>query len=243
MWKTKFGRCIDTSSSGYKVYQNHYYRWLTLGSDAIHTLINRRAPYRAELHYLRPITLMARLNPGATCILGLGGAGIPHLLQHTHPNTSLTAIELSPEIIQIANQFFMIQQLPYLKVLEHNAVDYIKACQETYDHLIIDIYGAYDFPSECCNSAFFMQCKYLLTEKGFLAVNVANPEELKPILQYIKEHFYLNTIVIPIKKCANTVILASKSDDKDFFDIQIRQNSEIKKIAWVSGWGHVGEYL
>jgi len=49
IWKAYAGRCIYHDSSHdihLQVHQNMLYRWLTLGSDAIQTLINRRIKQR-----------------------------------------------------------------------------------------------------------------------------------------------------------------------------------------------------
>lgn len=105
MWKTKFGKCIYISPSGYKVYQNLLYRWLTLGSEAWQTVINRYIPRRPGLHYLQMLTLMARKYPNDCCLLGLGGAGIAHLLGAQKTIRSIVAVESSEEVIQIAKKF------------------------------------------------------------------------------------------------------------------------------------------
>ena len=113
MWQTKMGKCIYTSPSGYKVYQNLFYRWLTLGSDALQTVINRRTPQKPVLYYLPALTLMTRKYPGLTCLLGLGGAGLALMLN----KTSLVAVDNSEEVIEIAKKFFMIEHLKNLTII------------------------------------------------------------------------------------------------------------------------------
>ena len=241
MWKTKWGTCIYTSPSGYKVYQNILYRWLTLGSKALQTVINRYAPQKPGLYYLPALTLMARKFPGTCCLFGLGGAGVAHMLRSKIPGQKLIAVDSSAEVIKIAQQFFMVDHIDGLTIVHKNANDYVRECSDNYAHLIVDLYDANNFPAECKNDDFFIQCKNRLEYDGFIAVNLANYIEQFPIFQLIKKQFK-NTLVIPVKKSANMIIFASPIEDKDLFMNKMRETGEIKKIVWIDNWGWVGIY-
>lgn len=240
MWQTLFGRCIYESPSGYKVYQNPLYRWLTLGSTALQTVINRYNPQKPVLHYLPELTLMARYSPGRSCLLGLGGAGAAHLLGSTYPDQTLVAVEKSNEVIQIAEQFFLTHQLHNLSIIHQSACDFINENKDLYMHIMIDLYDANHYPDECNNDLFFHSCKTSLDKNGFLAVNLANVKEQWPIFQLIKKQFKIN-LVLPVKKSANMVIISTNNDNKELFFDQIKNTGEIKKIIWESSWGYVGQ--
>ncbi|WP_454780821.1 spermidine synthase [Legionella sp. WA2022007384] len=237
MWKTKLGRCIYTSPSGYKVYQNGCYRWLTLGSNALQTVINRHKPHKPVLYYLPALTIMARNDPGVTCLLGLGGAGVALMLK----DAPIIAVDNSEEVIEIAKRFFMIDRLKNLTVIHENAVDYVQKCEINFTHLIVDLYNANHFPPECANTQFFASCKRIITENGILAVNLANIKEQYPIFQLIKNQFN-HTLVVPIRKSANMVILAAKNESKELFMEKIKETGAFKRIIWVDSWGYVGDY-
>lgn len=238
MWKTKFGQRIYVSPSGYEVYQNPGYRWLTLGSSALQTVINRRHPKRPMLYYLPALTLMARQFPEQSCMLGLGGAAVAHMLSASP--YSLTAVELSAEIIAIAQNYFYLNTIPNLNLIQHNALNYLQECSRHYTHLIVDLYGADSFPSDCNSDVFFQMCKERLVEGGFLAVNLANTKEQWPIVQRIKNHFK-HTVVFPIKKCANLVVIASNTLQSGDFLAQVSTNKEVNCIVYDDLWGHIGE--
>jgi spermidine synthase len=135
----------------------------------------------------------------------------------------------------------MVDRIPHLTIVHQNANDYIRECNTTYDHLMIDLYDANNFPAECNNEAFFIHAKNELKENGFLAVNLANYKEQWPIFEIIKKQFN-NTLVIPVKKSANIIIIASAHGDKETFIKQIQSSSEIKRIVWMDSWGYVGKY-
>ncbi|WP_298622111.1 hypothetical protein [uncultured Legionella sp.] len=241
MWKTKLGQCIYTSPSGYKVYQNPLYRWLTLGSNALQTVINRRRPQKPILHYLPALTLMARKYPENCCLLGLGGAGIPHMLAALTPQQLITAVEYSEEVIHVAKNYFMTAQLANLKIIHKNACDFVLEPLTQYKHLIIDLYDANHYPKECSTEDFFKNCMNCLTEDGFLAVNLANLKEQWAIVQTIKKHFEA-AVVIPIQHCANLVLIASKNNNKNLLIEQMNHTRELKRIFWTNNWGTVAEY-
>jgi spermidine synthase len=235
-WFTKFGTCIYTSPSGYKVYENFIYRWLTLDSTVLQTVINKRRPKKPILYYLPALTLMARNQPNDCCLLGLGGAGAVQLLS-AYP-LSITAVDNSEEIIEIARTYFMVDNLTHLNIVHQSAEVYLEQCSTQFGHLLIDLYNAQSFPPECNNEHFFLQCMYRVKPNGFLAVNLANSKEQHAILELIQIYFK-NTLVIPIKKCANMVIIASNHCNKDEFIKMLLSTNEIKKIVLVSSWGYV----
>jgi spermidine synthase len=228
MWQTSCGRCIYTSPSGYKVRQNPFYRWLTLGSEVLQTVVNRHNPQQIVLPYLNALSLMARSHPNEACLLGLGGAAIAHLL----PNVPLTAVDSSTEVITIAKQFFHANTLINLHIVENNALDYLRQCSKTYYHLIVDLYDSQRFPKECQTAEFFLYCFQCLHAEGFLAVNIANTEEQWPIFNLIKL-FFRSTLVIPIKKSTNLVILASNNRNKNRLINRIPANN----LVWKPHWG------
>lgn len=240
MLKTKFGKCIYESPSGYKVYQNFFYRWLTLDSTALQTVINRRHPQKPELHYLPGLTLMARQYPGPSCLLGLGGAGIPLMLSIEQPPPPLVVIDKSDEIIDIAKRFFISEELQNLTIIHADAMDYVAQTDVAYKHLMIDLYNANIFPPECNNELFFSSCQRIIAQDGFLALNLANIKEQRPLYQLVKK-FFKHTLVVPIKKSANMVIIASNDGSKKHFLHQAGKSGELKQIMWVESWDYVGD--
>lgn len=241
MWKTKFGKCIYESPSGYKVYQNLLYRWLTLGSPALQTVIHRYRPHKPILRYIPALTLMARHYPDKACLLGLGGAGVPLMLCHQENPSSLVAVDISEEVIDIAKRFFITDPLKNFTIIHENAANYVKNTQETYPHLMVDLYNANHFPPECNDENFFSSCKKIVQEDGFFVINLANHKEQWSIFQLVKQQFQ-HTLVIPIRKTANMVIIASNCQSKESFLNKIQRTKEIKRVVLVENWGYVGEF-
>lgn len=233
------GRSIYKGLNGELVRQNLAYRWLTLGSDALQTLINRRNPERAGLQYIPALTMAAQLTPAPSCLLGLGGAGVAHALTPYFQTIRLDAIERSREVIEIAATYFMTEQLKHLHIIHQDAAYFAKNTSSYYQHVMVDLFNANTFPEHCNNSAFFGDCRRILLPEGILAVNLANMDEQWPIFSLIREHFSHCTVAIPIKGTANMVILAYKGNSaKPLLELCKRR---FHKLTWDSKWGCIAE--
>lgn len=157
-WKTLAGRCIHHGLNGTKVEQNMVYRWLTLGSDAIQTLINRRHPERSGLKYIQPLTMAARAAPGLSCLLGLGGAGVAHALTPWFSDSQLDTVESSLAVIEIAEAYFMTDQINHLNIIHQDAFLFVQHTEAQYQHVMVDLFNAHAFPEHCNNADFFKHC-------------------------------------------------------------------------------------
>lgn len=240
LWKTYAGRCIYKSPSGARVYQNFFYRWLTLESDALQSLINRRHPQKPELRYANQLTVGVRSQPGECCMLGLGGAGVAHILASYLGNSTLTVVENDAEIIKIAAEYFMSNELKNLSIVHQDANLFVQQSQHQYQHLLVDLFGAHTFPAQCNTHDFFRQCQRLLLPNGILAVNLADMTEQRSMFEWIREDFQQRTVVLPVKGAANIIILAFNGSSITPLLSLLENSGELKKLSWSSQWGWMG---
>ena len=241
MLKTNFRRCIYQSPSGFRVYQNACYRWLTFGNTFLQTLIHRRHPERAGLEYIRPLVQMVRTFPGDCCLLGLGGAGIAHALTPFLTDSRMIAVDNSEDVIDIAARYFMTDDIPHLTTVHQSADEFVQSTTAVYQHILVDLHDANDFPLACNNDAFFAHCKALLKPEGILTVNLLHLHKSVDLFQRIRQQFDQCTIVVPVKGTTNTLVFAfNRSGSADFLPI-IQQINFLKNVIWDEAWGLVGQ--
>lgn|GEM_PF-1303326 len=267
MWKTTLGRCIYKSDSGFQVHQNAWYRWLTTGNNVLQSLINRRNPEQFGLEYIAPLTHMVRSSPGDCCVLGLGGAGIPHALFPALTNWRMVAVELNQDVIDIAARYFKVDRITNLTTVHQNAQDFVRSTSENYQHMIIDVYNSNHYPVECSNDAFFSHCQALLNPGGILSINLINIHQEWQLFQRIRNLFNNNTLVVPIKNTSNTLVFAFnieksalsadfrlreqvanrrlvgtalKAEKSNSFLDKIQHIHGVKNIVWDPSWGCIG---
>ncbi|MDF1757944.1 MAG: hypothetical protein P1U74_06565 [Legionellaceae bacterium] len=238
-WKTLLGNKIYQSQNGACVYQNLTYRWLTLGSNTIQTLINRRKPSKPELLYLQALTFTLRQMSTNTCLLGLGGGGLAHFINWN--DIKLTAVESNNEIIEIAKKYFMLGEVKNIEVIEQDAYLFVQQCTNKYKHLIIDIHDESGFPPACKNIDFFISCKKMLLPDSILAINLANQQDYLPIIEILNNLFNKRIVCIPVKKTANMVVIASNSGTVNYLINLFNQSKEVRKLIWDAKFGYIAE--
>ena len=242
LWKTLGGRCLKRTANGAGVFDNFFFRWLTLDSKALQTVLNKRQPQNPGLLYINALIFMAREIPGPSCMLGLGGAAIAHALSAHMGNFRICAIEQSEEIISLAAQYFMTERIPNLDIIHEEASSFASNSPQQFMHIMIDLFNAESFPVSCCNEQFFADCKRMLNPGGFLAVNLANRDEQRPIFEMIRKTFSSATVAIPVKNCANLVLVASKDEQvMPLLDI-FKGSKRLKHLTWDETWGCVAEF-
>jgi len=241
MMQTMAGRCIHRSDSGIRVMDNGLYRWMMFESEAIQTLLFKAAPYTRGLRYIDALTFMAKTLPGDTCLLGLGGGGAAHAL-NKHMNTAkLSVVELDAEVIAVARQFFMLDRIANMTMLQAEAAAFIERCEQRFKHVLVDLYDAHQYPDGCNNRAFFMHCQRVLTEDGILSVNLANRLDHRSVFELIRDQFVGKTIVMPVTGRENLVIVAYKNQSPQRMIELLSQQNSIKKLSWDQDWGCIAE--
>lgn len=241
LWKTLASKCIYQASDGIKVHQNILYRWLTLNSDTVQTLINRYYPHFPSLQYIKPLTFALRALPSACCLLGLGGGAVAHATKMYLNDIELTAVESNLDVINTASMYFMTDQIKNLVIIHQDANLFVQQCKINYPHLLIDIYNGHTFPTHCNYLAFFGYCKNIVCDNGFLSINLADINESWIILQYLRHHFGQKTVCIPIKRTSNLIIIVINSSSITPLLDLFEQSNEVKKIIWDVQWGYMAE--
>jgi len=84
--------------------------------------------------------------PQSVLLLGLGGGSVVHYLRRRYPLARLTAIEIDPVMIAIARKHFGLGQVKNLKIVNQDAVEYIKQAKEHYSLILVDCYQGYQTP-------------------------------------------------------------------------------------------------
>jgi len=236
--KTFLGRCIYRSDHA-TIYDNGLFRWLTLGSSVLQTLMYKRDPSRAGLYYIKPLIIAAKLIPADCCLLGLGGGGVIHALSPY--NHLLMSVEYDEEIITLAQRYFKIGQQKNLILLHEDAALFVKATSQQFGHILVDIFDANHFPTSCYKAEFFSDCQEHLTPDGILAVNLANRHEQKPVYDWIKHQFQGNTLTIPVKNCANVIIFAGRRNAIEQLIEKLTAERHLYRLSWDSQWGRIAD--
>jgi len=223
-------------SEHYRVKQNWFYRWLEQPDGTIHSRINRFSPHKPALDYMRPMVQLCNEYDGTYLMLGLGGGAILRSLAHKLKQPTFDVVEINPEIIAIARQFFCISDINSTTIYQQDAKAYVENCGALYDVIIIDLYQTNAYPQHCADAAFFKACQRLLKPKGLVAINCANMAQYSSLLNQLRHVFEGSVLTIRIKHPRNVILVAGNQSMHSIID-----NLPLQQLNWHDDTGAVGK--
>lgn len=107
-------------------------------------------------------------------ILGLGAGSIPAILASHGKNYEMTGVEIDPEVIRLAKEYFNLDYHTNLNIVVADAVQFVAEEAnkgEKYDLICVDLYEDYEVPKSAESPDFLVRLKNILSDKGLLLYN------------------------------------------------------------------------
>jgi predicted membrane-bound spermidine synthase len=123
-------------------------------------------------------------------LLGVaGGSVVKTLVDEVEYKGKITGVEIDPDIIEIANQYFNLSQIKQLEIIIDDAFEFVLKTKEKYDLIIIDIFEDIKMPNFLFEKFFSDRVCSLLFDKGFVLFNTMILDEAHNIRnrKYISE--------------------------------------------------------
>jgi len=171
------------------VYEDVAYRWLTLGSSFIQSLIRCSEPSRVLLPYTQAmlLALVFRPDPQRLLNLGCGGGTFERFLFNYYPDLAITSVEPNSDIVKASREFF---QLPSSHpVLSQSANAFLTENAIKYDLIFCDIHDGKQHPDDLYDAGFYSHIRRCLTDDGVLVMNLV-PDSERQLLD----------ILLPVRK-------------------------------------------
>src|SRR5690606_22496419 len=106
-------------------------------------------------------------------ILGMGGGSVMKSLRETFEYTkNIVAVEIDPEIINLAKQEFGISPSENLQIIEGDAFEFVKTSKEKFQLIIIDLFIDLNVPPIFYGKEFCGNVSKLLDKDGSIIFNV-----------------------------------------------------------------------
>ncbi len=148
-------------------------------------------------------------------VLGVaGGSVIKTLSEEVKFSGKITGVEIDPEIIQIANDYFKLNEIPNFEILICDAFEFVLKTKEKYDLIIIDIFQDSTMPNFLFEEFFVGRLGEILQPNGYILFNTMTLDDSHNLRnnQYIK--FYdkknFNVSLIPRVENHNELIVIQK---------------------------------
>ncbi|MFV8353447.1 spermidine synthase [Flavobacterium sp. XS2P14] len=148
-------------------------------------------------------------------ILGVGGGSvIKTLVDEIKFKGSITGVEIDPEIINIANTYFKLDEIKNLTIVIDDAFEFVLKTKAKYDLIIIDIFQDTTMPNFLFETFFTNRVCSLLKSRGFILFNTMllndsqNLRNKKYVSEFFKNEFQIKTI--PRVEIHNELIVIEK---------------------------------
>jgi spermidine synthase len=146
-----------------------------------------------ELPYLRTAFV-------SLAFVGLGGGSIPRFLHKHYPAWQIDAVELDPDVVAVARQFFGFTDDKTMKAHVGDGRKFIENVKQPYDLIFLDAFGADSIPYSLATREFLVSVRKALTPNGIVVGNIwsrfSNPLYDSMVRTYLDvfDELYLYTV-------------------------------------------------
>ncbi|MNF62888.1 spermidine synthase [compost metagenome] len=148
-------------------------------------------------------------------VLGVaGGSVIKTLVDEIKYRGKITGVEIDPEIIKVANNYFKLNEIKNLEIVIDDAFEFVLKTKKKYNLIIIDIFQDITMPNFLFEDFFINRICFLLKSKGFVLFNTMllnekdNLRNKKYVSEFHEDHFRIKTI--PRIEVHNELIVIEK---------------------------------
>lgn len=149
-------------------------------------------------------------------VLGVGGGSvIKTLVDEVKFSGKITGVEIDPEMIRIANDYFNLHEIPNLTILRDDGFEFVLRTKETFDLIIVDIFQDTHMPSFLYEKFFANRMGELLNNHGWILFNtmLLNQNQNERNLEYIRQvdSSIFTIFTIPRVEQHNELIIMQKN--------------------------------
>lgn len=188
-------------------------RYLHFGSAWVQGAMRIARPWALELEYTRQMMMPLALRddprwPESVLQIGLGAASVTRFLHRHRLGARITVIEILPEVVSAARQFFKLPDDPRVFVEIGEGHDYLAGSERRYDLIVVDAFDDKGRSGMIDSVPFYMNCRDRLRRNGVASFNfLARSRGAAPAIARIREAFGERTWVLPQTEAGNIVVL------------------------------------
>ncbi len=170
-------------------------------------------PERLILDYTRTMMgfLLFNPKPERIAMIGLGGGSLAKYCRRKLPDSQFIAIEVSPEVIGLRDQFGIPQDDALFSIICADGADFVRRESESLDILLVDGFDSGGQPDQLSTAAFYDDCHTALRPGGVLVVNLcADDTGYGNYVGRIRDSFAEKIVVVEADEGDNKIVFACK---------------------------------
>jgi len=236
LWKSWRGARRNGASTHVEISEENGIRYLHLGTDTIQSGMRVTAPDELVLAYTR--SMMAFLlfvpEPSRVVTVGLGGGSVNKWIYRHLPQSRQIAIELNPQVIDIARRYFNVpQDDERFAIVQSDGALWIGAQVDAADLILVDGYDGVALVDELASEEFYAACARTLAREGVLVVNLwGSDRRYAENLQRIEGAFDGQVVCVPALQKGNIIVLAFKRTPVQLRWDELRERARALEVAY-----------
>lgn len=133
-----------------------------------------RDPWELRLRYTRflSLALAFRPDPKRVLVLGLGGGSFPKRLYRDFPQVVVDAVDIDPEVLRIARQYFQVPEDSRLRLYARDGRRFVRETTGQYDLIVLDAYNSDTIPFHLATREFYRELEKRLAPGGVVVSNI-----------------------------------------------------------------------
>ncbi len=182
-------------------------------------LLRRGAPAKLFDYFQAAVDEVFRRTPDAAFLmLGLGGGGIPRYALEHYPGARVTAVELEPEIVELARRFFLSDQdWSRFRIVTADAADFVTDPESEpggYELICCDLFCGLELASAVYSPELWTGCRRLLAPGGMAMANLLNADavRLTGMITAVCREFA--AVELLVRRNGQTVLLVARRIDR-----------------------------
>ena len=188
-------------------------RMLHFGSEWTQGAMRIARPWNLELEYTREMmtSLLLHDAPRKVLLIGLGAASLTKFLYRHYPLAHLTVVEIEPDVVAAARQFFKLPEDPKrLNIVIDDGAEYMLNSNKKFDLILVDGFDEKARAGTLESLPFYQACRSRLSDNGIMAVNLlTRSRSFKRTSAHIAEAFEDRVLLFPSCESGNAVALAA----------------------------------
>ncbi len=185
------------------VFDSAELRILSFDGHIEQSCVAKSRPWRLQYAYTQAmmLSLIFQNSPLSAAVLGLGGGSIARSLQYFYPQCQITAVELRESVVNIAKDWFFLEESPQLDIRIDRAENWLDSYPNKHTLIFTDLFHVAGMEGVQIERSYLSQCKTCLADNGILVINMwgsDNKEDEREARQTLNDVFGENTLMLPI---------------------------------------------
>lgn len=171
-------------------------------------------------------------TPRHIAMIGLGGGSLAKYCYRHLPQTEITVIEISPDVIALRNEFAIPADDIRFRVLPGDGAHWVTDTASQPDVLMVDGFDSGGLPVQLGSQRFYDDCFALLADNGILVVNLwGGYPHYDDYLARLHTSFAGRVVVVDVEDSVNKIILAVKNTEFPPSLSSIRQHAKLLGLS------------